>query len=304
MKVKLSVSLFLFVLIPALHVLGSQDNKEDSVDIQKQWAFSQHANSMNTPEENESMNKTGCAHCHTAQGYWEVILEKKESSAPYKEAFGITCAACHFSEKLEEGDSALRAGSAEHACTGCHDILVQNDEAGFSACLQGSVLGNEGGSEFEDEFYSKGPHSKVENGCVGCHMSESPEGEQGLKLGGHTFRVMTKGEDPKIFNPAGCLDCHPGIGLEDVAKSQKKTKEQMDVLEELLPEAESKESDQAHPAPKFPKDPSLSKIEAKASFNYYYVLKDGTLGVHNPVYIRKLLEDSIQALLKDKKRLN
>ena len=48
-------------------------------------------------------------------------------------------------------------------------------------------------------------------------------------------------------------------------------------------------------------DPSLGErnnpdAEAKAAYNYYFVLKDGTWGVHNPKYIRALLRDSISVL--------
>jgi len=34
----------------------------------------------------------------------------------------------------------------------------------------------------------------------------------------------------------------------------------------------------------------------RASFKYYTVWKGGTYGVHNPIYIKKLLDDSINAL--------
>jgi hypothetical protein len=54
---------------------------------------------MNEPEERERMNKTGCAHCHTAQGYWEVIIGGEESTAPYDSTDGITCDA--LEEKKE-----------------------------------------------------------------------------------------------------------------------------------------------------------------------------------------------------------
>ena len=59
--------------------------------IQKQWAGSMHAGSMDTPEERERMNQPGCAHCHTAQGYRREILGGEPSAAPYENASGITC---------------------------------------------------------------------------------------------------------------------------------------------------------------------------------------------------------------------
>ena len=254
--------------------------------IRKQWAGSLHAGSMDTPEERERMNQPGCAHCHTAQGYWREILAGEPSAAPYENASGITCEACHFPDRLQQGDAALRAGAAQRACTGCHDILVQNDEGGFSSCLQGSMLRGEGGSEFEGREYPAGPHGQIARRCVGCHMAASPEGEAGLRLGGHTFRVITKGEEPRVFNGTGCRDCHDDLALEDVRQSQAEVRELMRKLAGLLPQNEDGE-------PRFPEDPALSDTEAKAAYNYYFVLKDGTWGVHNPQYIRALLTHSL-----------
>jgi formate-dependent nitrite reductase cytochrome c552 subunit len=257
--------------------------------IQKQWTVSLHAGSLDTPEESERMNQPGCAHCHTAQGYWREILEGEPSAAPYENAIGITCEACHFPDGLELGDAALRAGTARTACTGCHDILVQNDTGGFSSCLQGSMLRGEGGSEFEGRDYPAGPHGRIAERCVGCHMAPSPEGDAALKLGGHTFRVITKGEEPHLFNNAACRECHEELTLEDVRQSQAEVRELMERLAGLLPRLDSGE-------PRLPEDPTLSEKEAKAAYNYYFVQKDGTLGVHNPEYIRALLTDSISIL--------
>lgn len=279
--------------------------------IQDQWAHSPHAGSMNTPEEQIKMNKTGCAHCHTAQGYWEVILEGKESTAPYENPTGLDCLACHdFTPDLtckgchgmkidgKPTETPLRAGKVENACTGCHDILVQNDTEDFSSCPQGSLLKGKGGAEFNGKTYKTGGHSKVEKNCAGCHMAASPGGKDALELGGHTFRVITKGKTPRVFNPNGCTPCHDNMTYEFVKNSQAKYKKLMETLRDLLPQKPKGTAKSPDQSPKFPKDPSLNKIEAMAAYNYYQVLKDGTYGVHNPVYIKKLLEDSIDALGK------
>jgi formate-dependent nitrite reductase cytochrome c552 subunit len=290
------VILFIFVvgiIIGLLITPHPMFQHRESIElIQNQWAESLHAGSMDTPEERERMNQPGCAHCHTAQGYWREILGGEPSAAPYQNAIGITCEACHFPDRLEKADAALRAGTKQQACTGCHDILVQNDTGGFSSCLQGSMLRGEGGSEFEGRDYPAGPHGQIARRCVGCHMAPSPGGEAGLSLGGHTFRVITKGETPRLFNGAWCLDCHDDLTLEDVTESQAEVRELMRRLAGLLPSQENGE-------PRFPEDSVLSDTETKAAFNYYFVLKDGTWGVHNPEYIRALLTDSISFLGSD-----
>ena len=40
-------------------------------------------------EELQSMNRSGCARCHTAQGYHQVILSGGESTAPYSDPTGL-----------------------------------------------------------------------------------------------------------------------------------------------------------------------------------------------------------------------
>jgi len=63
----------------------------------------------------------------------------------------------------------------------------------------------------------------------------------------------------------------------------------MQELRSLLPRQEDGE-------PRFPPDPSLSPTESKAAYNYYFILKDGTWGLHNPAHFRRLLQDSLSAL--------
>jgi hypothetical protein len=282
------------------HRIGAEGDEPGQRDfIKDQWTHSPHSLSMDTGEEQQRMNQVGCAHCHTAQGYWHEILGKKESAAPYQNAVGITCIACHYTNEPREKGAKLRAGNVESACTGCHDILVQNDEKGFSSCPQGSILKGKGGMAFADEIFPSGQHSRIEKNCVGCHMAGSPKGVT-QRVGGHTFRVITKNQKDPVINSKGCLGCHETMSLELVRRSQDKIKQQLKELANLLPRREVK-SPKPWEEPKFPQDPSLSKIESLASYNYYTVWKDGTFGVHNPVYIKKLLEASIQALKKEKR---
>jgi hypothetical protein len=299
MRKQLPTLTFLFLGVGVLLTLAvfsvGQDSTSDDM-IQKQWENSLHAGSMDTPQERKRMNQPGCAHCHTAQGYWREILAGKKSKAPYENATGITCEACHDTDKMNEDDIALRAGGPEKACTGCHDILVQNDDKGFSSCLTGTMLRGEGGAEFKGWTYRTATHSQVENNCVGCHMAESPEGAERFLLGGHVFRVITKGREPRLFNDSGCSDCHVKISLAGIDQSQAEVKELMQELKSLLPKQKALLPEQKDREPKFPEDPSLNKIQSQAAFNYYYILKDGTWGIHNPIYTRQLLKSSIEAL--------
>jgi hypothetical protein len=293
MKMIKKCFILVFLLTSFIIILLSETNRST---IQDQWEKSPHANSMNTKDERERMNKTGCAHCHTAQGYWEVILGRKKSTAPYKNATGITCEACHFSEQGDSGQSPLRAGDVQKACTGCHDIMVQNNPEGFSSCPQGSLVKGAGGAEFEGRTYPSSSHANLRKNCAGCHMAKSPQQEKFSLVGEHTFRVISKGEKPEIFNKNGCLECHDQMSLEFLRKSQAKTQKLLKTLARLLPQKLNLNSEKPEENPKFPQDPSMNKMEAMAAYNYYQILKDGTIGVHNPNYINTLLEDSIAVL--------
>jgi len=266
------------------------------------WLASPHAMSMDTPEGRERMNKTGCAHCHTAQGYWEVILEGKESSAPYEDVTGLSCIACHHTENEPSKVGELRVKGIKHVCTGCHDLIVENDADNLSWCPQGSILRGEGGAEFEGKDYPTGVHSMLDKNCVTCHMAPKPVGRDEAMPGGHTFRAITKGETPRKLNRNGCVQCHDWISPEWVEMKQAEFKNLLETLADLLPKKSSSIDNAQSREPKFPKDPSLSKAEAMASFNYWMVVKDGTFGVHNPVYLKKLLEDSIESLKRMEKK--
>jgi hypothetical protein len=261
-------------------------------DIEAQWAVSPHAGSMSDAEEQVRMNMPECAHCHTAQGYWEVILAGKPSSAPYDGATGLTCDACHSDQA-----GRLRVDAVDQACIGCHDILVVNQPDELSWCSQVDVVLGSGGREPAGLELPDSTHAGIIKRCAACHMAPA-ETSDALKVGGHTFRVMTKGDTPRILNPTACLTCHETMSMEQVASSQAEVVEMLDRLAGLLPQKPHSQDDSRH-EPRYPADPTLSKTEAMASFNYYLIHKDGTLGVHNPIYTRRLLDASIAALAKN-----
>lgn len=262
----------------------------------KQWAASSHAKSGDSPEKLERMNKTGCAHCHTAQGYWEVVLKTKTSSAPYDSVTGLTCHACHLPGDGLTKMGTLRVNNTTRACTGCHTLMVQNDAENLEWCPQGSVFHGTGGIDFTMKEYPASEHSRLEKHCVSCHMVKTPEEIKDNLVGGHTFRVMTKGSSPRILNDHACKECHESITVEWIEESQAGIKKLLDVLAELLPMGVTPSEGGSKKLPKFPEDPSLNNEESRASFNYWMIVKDGSYGVHNPVYTKKLLKESIEAL--------
>lgn len=276
-------------------VLAAVGSAEAQECIPSQWANSPHARSMDTPDEQERMNRTGCAHCHTAQGFQEVILAGAESTAPYQDPTGLTCEACHEVSPGEGQAGPLRAGAVKDACRGCHDELVANRPDYLSWCSQWGVFEGSGGMEIPGMEYAISMHSDLEKGCVSCHMAAAAGDADPDRVGGHTFRVKTKGETPVAFNPGGCISCHGEMTLDRVEASQEEVRSLLFTLAALLPQKTAPD-DSASTEPRYPSDPSLDEVEARASHNYWLVQKDGSFGVHNPMYTRVLLFRSISEL--------
>lgn len=263
--------------------------------IRAQWQNSPHAGSMDTPEEATRMNQAGCARCHTAQGYHREILEGRSSAAPYPDPVGLTCITCHLEGSEAGRVGPLRAGEPREACRGCHDEVVVNRPDELSWCSQWGIFDGTGGREVPGRDYPGSAHTDLESGCVSCHMAAAGEGLDPLAVGGHTFRVKTKGEAPAVLNARTCRPCHAGMSIERLGDSQARVRELLDSLGALLPQKPSPTEPDAT-EPRYPSDPSLTAAQARASYNYWLVQKDGSLGVHNPRYTRALLEASIEEL--------
>jgi len=260
--------------------------------IQQQWHASPHAGSMDTPAEQDRMNSPGCARCHTAQGFHQEILGGSESAAPYPDGDGLTCVACHMEGEAPNRVGALRADTPRDACRGCHDELVTSQPDDLSWCSQWGIFEGVGGAGGKDLEPVLSAHTQMEKGCVACHMAPTGDGLDPNLVGGHTFRVKTKGDLPPAFNSGPCLSCHKLMTADDLTTSQEQAQELLDGLAALLPQRPDPENPQGT-IPRFPADPSLNEVEARGSYNFWLVEKDGSRGVHNPGYTRALLERTI-----------
>jgi len=284
----------LFLLVKPTDTLATQPLQAQET-IRSQWEASPHAGSLDTPDEQVRMNRPGCAHCHTAQGYEEVVLKGLESTAPYTDPVGLTCEACHMASEGEGDVGPLKAGATREACRGCHDELVSNRPDDLSWCSQWGIFDGTGGVEIPGREYGTGTHAGLDGGCVACHMASPAPDSDPLLLGGHTFRVKTKGDLPPAFNPGPCRPCHGSMTIERLTADQGQVRGLLAELASLLP-LKPDPADPSATEPRYPADPSLDETEARASYNYWLVQKDGSFGVHNPVYTRDLLEHSIADL--------
>lgn len=288
------VAFFLLGLADSTTGLKSKE-LQGQESIRSQWRNSPHAGSMDTPEEAGRMNQPGCARCHTAQGYHREILSGLASAAPYPDPVGLTCITCHLEGSEAGRVGALRTGGSREACRRCHDEVVVNRPDDLSWCSQWGVFDGTGGREAPGRDYPASAHTDLESGCVSCHMAGAGEGLDPLAVGGHTFRVKTKGEAPAVLNGWPCQPCHAGMTMDRLEDSQARVRDLLDTLGALLPQ-KTHPTDPDATEPKYPSDRSLTAAQARASYNYWLVQKDGSLGVHNPQYTRALLEGSIEEL--------
>jgi hypothetical protein len=150
-------------------------------------------------------------------------------------------------------------------CSMCHsaDGLSPGDQVHHS---QASMLFGTDGYEYPGESYSNSIHAIagpiVEGGCPTCHMvKRSVAGETG-----HGFTPSLR----------SCTPCHGRLQSFNIGQVQDEIQSLLDQLEALLESAQGG-----------------TDSYDRAQYNYEFVLRDGSLGVHNYEYAKKLLEDSI-----------
>jgi hypothetical protein len=291
---------------------------------QFQWEHSVHAIGGHYDR-----NTTACAGCHTSQGFLERIETDAPfgaTAATIEDPLPPNCYTCHqihstyteadwaFTQEdpvtLWVGGQTLDFGKA-NLCISCHQsrnytpalpdplagggtVNIQTTRYGPHYGPQGEMLPGINGYELAGpSVYENSAHTlllanNTANACIVCHMGPA----QAAASGGHTFRVITEGEDGNI-NTAACISCHPVAAdltaLTDDRQAQIEAK--LYELEELLvarglynatTEQNVKGDFEGH--------------EAGALFNYKFVKEDRSRGVHNFKYSMALLTNSIAAM--------
>jgi predicted CXXCH cytochrome family protein len=261
-----------------------------------QWDMSAHAISSGIATNPEYMNRVECAKCHTAQGFVEETIKGKASAAPYANVKPITCAACHDPHDAT-APQQLRRGSVAEACTGCHVLRISS--RGLHSSHQTDMLEGKSGGEYPGQVYLNSTHSEIEDKCAVCHMArtaEEPITAADSLVGGHTFKVYndrgTVDLSDDVVNKWGCIECHGEVSPAFVHLSQEGIKALLDSLKTLLPKDAT-----GTPIVHVRLDPKLyTKAEIAGAYNYYFVLNDGSYGVHNHRYAEKLLRDAIKEI--------
>lgn len=164
---------------------------------------------------------------------------------------------------------------------------------------QTDVYSGKGGYHYANQTYKQSTHSTLPSGCVSCHM---PKITGNMNIGNHSFYAQL----------SACQGCHAGATSFDVFGGQTKMKAGIQELRVALntkgwltrsagaPYATltTQELADAHFAEDKPRPgvTGLTADEAGALYNYLILARGAALGVHNPVYVRELVYDSVVAL--------
>jgi hypothetical protein len=137
-------------------------------------------------------------------------------------------------------------------------------------------------------------HGIIAETCSRCHMYRKDfESEEAPTISGHLFSV----------NFEACLPCHTAEAAETLVEDlETEVQGRLDaILAALGPEEEWQYSATGGPpeAEDCDADPDCTTSQAdisddikKARFLYSYILSDGSLGTHNPAYVRAMLTEA------------
>lgn len=279
-----------------------------------QWAASVHATGTAF-----ARNTGECAICHTSQGFRQNLdgtYDWTATGAMINNPVPPNCYTCHqIHETYTVADLALtvngavtlrNTNGATHdfgkgsICASCHqartldpyptvggpDVAVTNTHYGLHHGTQGNVVAGVGMGLFEvGSGLVNSSHSMVSDACVTCHMADG----SGTSTGGHTFNV-----GPTI-NTTGCKvsGCHDAA--EDVAGLAEDFQAEITTLMADL-KVKLDAAGVTNAGSDSPVVGTYPPMVVGAYIDYAALLDDKSLGVHNPKYVKKLIENLIAAL--------
>ncbi len=242
----------------------------------------------------DEKNVDTCGPCHS--GDYRLAMTLGRPTPKGKEIqFSQTCAVCHDPHGKtgndpipQEGhDAQLRMSTVSQSvdqpnlCGQCHHRRTDDTPEKTSRpphhSPQFSFLLGEGGVTDSTESI-RTSHSMVPGQCVHCHMSGKPyESEEKPAMTGHLFRPDVR----------ACATCHGDQGETMKTALQTTIKSSLAALKARLDKYGAWE----YVSNGGPQDQStLPQGLKEARFNYYYITNEGSFGIHNAKYARKLIE--------------
>jgi len=294
-----------------------------------EWMTSGHALVTETPAEDFEMGilLNNCGQCHSGDFFYRAILEGETvpddaiAGVPREDQIAITCAICHdphgqtgnAAPQPDGRDFQLRFKEATSP-TPTNTIDATTNAARFNLCGQchhsrgrtwQSTSREPHASNQVNVFVGEMPipeglallvasrvsvHSFAVEQCATCHMFRQDfMDEEAPAISGHTFGV----------NNAGCAGtgCHPSTDAAVAAQATLQTEIQglLDDIKTRLDAGLGGAAGWEYTSNGGPDTDGQNMIAdeiKQVRFLYYYVLSDGSLGVHNPAYVRSMLEQA------------
>ncbi|MDH3247590.1 MAG: hypothetical protein OEQ47_01405 [Acidimicrobiia bacterium] len=252
---------------------------------------------------------TNCAGCHGHEG----AKARINAGLPPHDASveGITnvspydCRTCHQIHTTYTGEDFALTGGAQpvdleyspgtydggdgNLCSNCHqsrnefpvltgaegaELEITSNRFGPHHGIEAQMMLGEGAFLVDDD---SSPHyANVEDTCVGCHMGEERN---------HTY-------EPEVER---CQACHSDAESFDIDGTQTEVMELMEQLKVLLIDAGVVDLELDPEGARTVTGVFPEEVVA-ARWNYMMVLEDHSMGVHNPSYVKAMLEAAIAAL--------
>jgi len=273
--------------------------------------------------------RSGCSGCHSHEGFLEKLQTGSSVTQAYNDAAPVNCRTCHtIHVTYTDADWALRSVAPVHPyidstssidltvtlpggadgtsnlCGLCHQarktspwitnakgtdsLAVTSTRWGPHHGPQFLMLGGKGAFEMGSSAFGSTGHKNVAT-CRNCHMGPA----QGDLVGGHTL-WMTSAESGD--NVGVCKPCHSSIGTTfDIGGKQTEIEGLYETLKVKL--AEKKVLDTLTMLLKGPmsstKPKKFTQIQLAVYWNFCMVDADRSMGVHNYMYIRDMLNAGI-----------
>ena len=279
-------------------------------------------------------DSASCASCHLGSGYVQSVV-KGQALTPGSFELGVTqtCATCHDPHSADNPHQIRVAGkvtlnalvpdpAGNHSttptsftspdlgtgamCAQCHKLRPTRDVPGTSIhqSHQSEMVFGIGGYHYPGEKYASGSHQHMKDACANCHMSKAPAGSDAV-LGSHSWRMHDDNGTPDNkaddhYNTTACVTCHGPMTNFDVNGATTEIEELSKVLAGLLPKVAGDPTEVAtfyNPNGGHGNGTrEMTPAEVNAAWNQRFVHDDGTHGIHNYVYARKLLADALKSI--------